>query len=234
MANETNDATNDVTEEQKKQELENLSELDKAAVRRYVLTLFALPTVLASTLFGATGWAIGSVWTGKAYQDAYAGSWAHTHSTLIDALESAHKAIAQAEAAKDSIKRDRQAVLEIVSELETELDSVRQRSEELNTLTTVEGFKGQLNDIVQTLSSESGFRESVANAVQERVSHLESRIEGIKLVAEDASVSPDFGCGQEQRTSVSNTLVMYGSRDGTSCRVPNRNYYKKLSLVIPD
>jgi enamine deaminase RidA (YjgF/YER057c/UK114 family) len=62
---------------------------------------------------------------------------------------------------------------------------------------------------------------------------INARIDGISLVAEDAGTSPDFICGQEQKTEPTNLIVMYGSRDGTSCNVPNRNYYKRLTLRIP-
>ena len=79
-----------------------------------------------------------------------------------------------------------------------------------------------------------------ANAVQQSLSSFREalqktndRISGIKLAVVSTSTSPDFGCGVTQVAEQKRQNVMYGSRDGTSCKIPNVNYYKEIGLRVP-
>lgn len=79
-----------------------------------------------------------------------------------------------------------------------------------------------------------------ANAVQqsltsmrEHIAQLNRRMDGIRLTVASTSTSPEFGCGGQQMSESDTLTVMYGSRDGTSCKVPNLNYYKQLALEVP-
>jgi outer membrane murein-binding lipoprotein Lpp len=65
---------------------------------------------------------------------------------------------------------------------------------------------------------------TVANRAHERLN-------GVKLYVADTSISNEFRCGQEE--TIGGTWVMSGSRDGTSCFVPNRNHYKRLEVSVP-
>ena len=75
---------------------------------------------------------------------------------------------------------------------------------------------------------------SVADAeLWEAVRNANQRIDGIRLKVVATSTSPEQGCPFNQAADPKNLVVMYGSRDGTSCRVPNMNYYKELALDVP-
>lgn len=66
-----------------------------------------------------------------------------------------------------------------------------------------------------------------------RVVKAHSRLDRASLVARSARQSPGWACGGEHKEAPDNLFVMYGSRDGTSCRVQNINYYKEIALSIP-
>lgn len=81
--------------------------------------------------------------------------------------------------------------------------------------------------------------ENSAHAIDIELSGLESalsetnrRINGIALQESGTFTGATFGCGRE---NVAGTALTYmvGLRDGTSCSVPNVNYYRTLSLQIP-
>lgn len=70
--------------------------------------------------------------------------------------------------------------------------------------------------------------------IRTEMARIESRINGIRLLADDAGTSAPYGCGSEERSGANTLTVMYGLRDGTSCRVSNINYYKQLRLEVPE
>jgi hypothetical protein len=74
---------------------------------------------------------------------------------------------------------------------------------------------------------------NVPSDIDGQLRTLKERLDGIRLVAKDASTSPEYGCGGSQRAEPETLTVMSGLRDGTSCRVGNLNYYKELALVVP-
>ena len=67
----------------------------------------------------------------------------------------------------------------------------------------------------------------------EAIASANQRIDGIRLKVVSTSVSAEQGCPFTQTADPKNLIVMYGSRDGTSCKVTNQNYYKELGLEIP-
>lgn len=82
-----------------------------------------------------------------------------------------------------------------------------------------------------------------SSEIQERIDDLEKaldvtrknlndRISGIRLVESDQKELPAFSCGG-QAVAPASLQVMYGSRDGTSCSIPNINWVKTLSVQIP-
>lgn len=74
---------------------------------------------------------------------------------------------------------------------------------------------------------------NVPSDVEGRLSALAKRLDGLRLVAKDAGTSPEYGCGGAQQAEPETLTVMSGLRDGTSCRIPNINYYKELVLEVP-
>lgn len=70
-------------------------------------------------------------------------------------------------------------------------------------------------------------------SLKSEIARSHGRLDGISLTASPA-VTRDFGCGGEGVVEGTSLVAMYGSRDGTSCKVMNRNYFKTFSLTIPD
>lgn len=69
--------------------------------------------------------------------------------------------------------------------------------------------------------------------LEQRVTNAHSRIDGIKLIAIKKDTK-EFGCGADAVAEDSSLTVMYGSQDGTSCGVINKNYFKELQLNVPN
>ena len=74
---------------------------------------------------------------------------------------------------------------------------------------------------------------NIPSDIEGRLDTLTRRLEGIQLVARDAGTSPQYGCGGTQQAEPNTLTVMSGLRDGTSCKVPNINYYKEFELKVP-
>lgn len=70
--------------------------------------------------------------------------------------------------------------------------------------------------------------------LKRQVAQLASRLSGIRLVASDGGTSAGYDCGKTMKAEPTTLTVMYGLTDGTSCGVPNVNYYKTLTLHVPD
>ncbi|EJF4094207.1 hypothetical protein DFX36_RS23650 [Vibrio parahaemolyticus] len=68
--------------------------------------------------------------------------------------------------------------------------------------------------------------------LEQEVTSAHSRLNGLKLVATKKDVK-EFGCGAGAVVEDTSLTVMYGSQDGTSCGVINKNYFKELHLNIP-
>ncbi|ANB22177.1 hypothetical protein A6K25_13375 [Alteromonas stellipolaris] len=84
------------------------------------------------------------------------------------------------------------------------------------------------------LKSQPSYAEGkVSDEVLVLINDLNRRIDGIRLRAEHSNIG-EFGCGGTSKVEKDTLTVMYGSRDGTSCGVSNQNFYKQLSLSIPD
>jgi hypothetical protein len=86
---------------------------------------------------------------------------------------------------------------------------------------------------LEVYKSERDVKAAGNGALADRVARLETRVNGIRLSAKDYGTSPTYGCGNAQRAEPTSLVVMYGIRDGTSCGVPNVNYYKEITLEVP-
>lgn len=60
-----------------------------------------------------------------------------------------------------------------------------------------------------------------------------ARLDGIRLTAVRKEPK-SFSCGGSGVADENSLTVMYGSKDGTSCKVQNENYFKEFSLRIPN
>ena len=88
----------------------------------------------------------------------------------------------------------------------------------------------------------AGIEDSVAARLKRVEEQLEvvgasaaranGRLDGIRLTV-GAETFNEYGCGGEHRNPPDSLNVMVGLRDGTGCGVPNRNYYRPLSLSVP-
>lgn len=84
------------------------------------------------------------------------------------------------------------------------------------------GEASQLNKLVQETQA----------ILAAKITTTNDRISNIKLTESPMSWLPEFACSQEAIATQPLTFAM-GSRDGTSCGVPNRVYVKTLSLSVP-
>ena len=83
--------------------------------------------------------------------------------------------------------------------------------------------------------SESEYSELVKknSELEQGLEKLNLRVSGISLTAVHQE-SREFACGGGAKADSDSLIVMYGSRDGTGCRVTNLNHFKKLQLSVPE
>lgn len=84
-----------------------------------------------------------------------------------------------------------------------------------------------LTDEVNTLRAEVTTLRAIAEDAHRRVT-------GICLSAPEVRDGKEWACGQEDRADAKDLWLMYGFRDGTSCEVKNRAYYKRIELTVPE
>jgi len=93
------------------------------------------------------------------------------------------------------------------------------------------------------LPHDTKFSVDQASDIDQEIQHFQSnasakftavntRISGIHLAESAMTNLPPFSCGQQQIATAPLTYAM-GSRDGTSCGVPNVVFVKTLSVSIP-
>jgi hypothetical protein len=77
----------------------------------------------------------------------------------------------------------------------------------------------------------SGAQADTAS-LESRVADLERRLKGAKIAWGDQINGQPWACGHEETKEP--PYVMVGERDGTGCGSPNLNYYRTLTLVVPN
>jgi hypothetical protein len=216
----------------------------KDAIRRYAISLFALPTVILSTGFGLVGYFIGNLWASKAYLEAMKESNGHIQAAYTNAYNKNQEATISyiSEVTKNK------AELELVLNKFRAYDLEFQRSKEkyLNLLEQATSANAEMQAhllvarggtnvtaIADNLRNNSNFNEILKKDLSVELKALEEKIQRISIKSRPSSDSSPYGCGSEQKENPSNSVVMYGLRDGTSCGVPNKNYYKELYIEIP-
>ncbi len=60
------------------------------------------------------------------------------------------------------------------------------------------------------------------------------RLSGITLKTVQYQEGKRFACGGGDKMSANDTWVMSGSLDGTGCNVHNQNYFKLLTVEVPN
>ncbi len=119
------------------------------------------------------------------------------------------------------------AILEANSRI-TELNKVISDSEKLFIKHRKEQ-EAKFDQYVDSTKNEIVFVKILDN----KISRINTRISGISLTASSAPTK-SFGCSESGSYTADDLIVMYGSRDGTGCKVINENYFKTLSLNIPN
>ncbi|MCG7941451.1 MAG: hypothetical protein N0C88_21750 [Candidatus Thiodiazotropha lotti] len=201
----------------------------ETAVRKYMLHLVSLPAILGSVIMFVMGYLVNEVASGRAYNEAYKEASEKVLSFTEQAALAAHDA--------DRTKQD-------IEQIRVELDSIRTEAIEIRgKLKTAQAFQSSENivsEVTKSLANRKDFKDSILAITEKqladinrRVESAHSRINGVRLHVTRKSVSPQFACGGEQKENGNNLMVMYGSRDGTSCGVHNLNYYKEIGLSIP-
>lgn len=85
----------------------------------------------------------------------------------------------------------------------------------------------------KVLTEDGGQAKGSLAELDGKITALEHRIDGIKLVATETSGNNDYACGETNKSEPNSLVFMSGLTDGTSCKVRNNNFYKRLDIVIP-
>ena len=89
--------------------------------------------------------------------------------------------------------------------------------------------EAQFDQYVDSVKNEIVFVATLNN----KISRVNNRISGISLTASSAPTK-SFACRGSGSYTAEDLTVMYGSKDGTGCGITNENYFKTLSLNIPN
>jgi hypothetical protein len=113
-----------------------------------------------------------------------------------------------------------------VSGLQVKIDSL---TSSINTLTSQgQSLTAQVQSQAATLQSHSG----TMGKLESEISSVNARVSGIHLTESGQTTLPEFACGG-QAIATTDFTFMVGSRDGTSCGVPNVNWVRSIGLFIP-
>lgn len=208
----------------------DLSEDAKRLIRNYMLTLVALPATVLAVVSAVGGYFLNNIATAQAYEKAYTNAF-NARSTLI--LSTTQITSQNAGRVAD--------VLELANKRKAELEDLitkaKQREQELEDLVQRINKTAAVQDpqaIAAELLKVPHFTTDIASATTSQLVELKHRIEVIKLVATPREdLTRPFGCGGSDVADPNAPIVMYGSQDGTSCAVANKNYFKELRLEIP-
>jgi hypothetical protein len=96
------------------------------------------------------------------------------------------------------------------------------------------GVSRTLEARLKAIEVEGKRTAALAASASARAETANSRISDLGVVGVDAGVGAAYACSGTDKAEAQSARVMYGIRDGTSCKTKNVNYYKDLKLVIPE
>lgn len=223
---------------------DDLSEDAKRLIRQYMVTLIAVPATVLTVAGGIGGYLLNhiatqnasiatekaAVATAKAYETAYSSAFNSSQAVVLATATGAAQTAGQVTATLEVVRKSK-------AELEDVISRAKQREQELEDLAaSIKKTNGipDTGKIAEILSNDAKFQNTVASATTSQLGDLRRRVEGIRLIATPRQdLTRPFGCGGSDVADPTLPIVMYGSQDGTSCAVANKNYFKELRLDIP-